>query len=400
MNTRREFRSAVGKVVGTVTVPQTVVDDEDIHPQNLKPLASYNWINDPNPTIMVPGTHAPFLSTMNLIVFLGAPGMWNPPAFPLRVPQDSGLYYIDQNGHRHPAFPLEPLFRAVFIEQSDFSVATLDLVTDRNNLRKIVWAISGERIEDFRIDIQLVGKTLLFQRWETNTSEYIVEFRGYGHSFEKMCTTYSGDGMKASTGHHRVVKYNLAGLEVLTRFEVDAYYPDDVSNTGMGSSSRTAPVDMDALTSSLQKVQLTTSQRGKIDATSTLRVIEGGYKAPHSSLIEIKTRAQHRPIQISDVIYQLWFAQVRHLIAGYHSRGRFIRSEQKDFVHTGEFRKFEQRKGDDLRKFVKVVEGIRTAMVRGKIKKAVLLFEGSDMKLYERSGVWNSLPADLLARWE
>ena len=58
MNTRREFRSAVGKVVGTVTVPQTVVlvDDEDIHSQNLKPLASYNWINDPNPTIMVPGT--------------------------------------------------------------------------------------------------------------------------------------------------------------------------------------------------------------------------------------------------------------------------------------------------------------------------------------------------------
>ena len=69
MNTRREFRSAVGKVVGTVTVPQTVVDDEDIHPQNLKPLASYNWINDPNPTIMVPGTHAPFLSTESDRVF-------------------------------------------------------------------------------------------------------------------------------------------------------------------------------------------------------------------------------------------------------------------------------------------------------------------------------------------
>jgi hypothetical protein len=207
--------------------------------------------------------------------------------------------------------------------------------------------------------------------------------------------------MKASTGHHRIVKYNLAGLEVLTRFVVDAYYSDDVSNIGtVGSSSRTAPVDMDALTSSLQKVQLTTSQKGKSDATSTLRVLEGGYKVPHSSLIEIKTRAQHRPIQISDVIYQLWFAQVRHLIAGYHARGRFIRSEQKDFVHTGEFRKFEQRKGDEMRKFVKVVEGIRTAMVRGKIKKAVLLFEGSDMKLYERSGLWNALPADLLARWE
>jgi hypothetical protein len=211
--------------------------------------------------------------------------------------------------------------------------------------------------------------------------------------------------MKGSTGHHRIIKYNLGGLEVLTRFEVDAYLSDNMpARIDRSAASRTAPTfDLDALTSSLQKVHLDErSQVAKSTAaekSSTLRVIHGGYKVPHTSLIELKTRALRRPLSISDVIYQLWFAQVRHLITGYHSRGKFIRTDQSDFHTTGEFRKFEQSKGSSLRKFVTVIQGIRTAMVDSKLKTAVLLFEGGTLKLYERSGMWAALPADLLSKW-
>jgi len=68
--------------------------------------------------------------------------------------------YIDQNGYRSPRYPLEPLFRSVYIEKPDFNPTSLDLVTDRNNLRKLTQAISEERIEDFRIDVRVVGSTL------------------------------------------------------------------------------------------------------------------------------------------------------------------------------------------------------------------------------------------------
>src|SRR2546423_749202 len=231
-------------------------------------------------------------------LIIGAPGKWTPPSCPLSVPQDRGLQYIDQNGDRNRMYPLEPLFRSVFVEKPDFSLSSLDLVTDRNNFRKILMMLTEERNEKFRIDIQLVGKTLLFTRWEENTSEFITEFRGYGHSFEKRCTTYTSE-LKGSTGHHRVVKYNLDGLEVVARFEVDAYLSDG-ANTGMSGRSSTYHTDLDTLTSSFKSIRLNPAQKSKglppaeKVSESTLRVIQGGYKVLHSSLVELKTRAHHR----------------------------------------------------------------------------------------------------------
>lgn len=74
--------------------------------------------------------------------------------------------HIDQNAYRHPECPLEPLFRSVYELNPQFNPKPIGLVTDRNNLRKIVWSILGEDTGDFRVDIALVGDTLLFTRWE------------------------------------------------------------------------------------------------------------------------------------------------------------------------------------------------------------------------------------------
>lgn len=96
--------------------------------------------------------------------------------------------------------------------------------------------------------------------------------------------------------------------------------------------SRNVSSASDSLTSSFQKIELAPSQKGKGTSTAVepkSRVIQGGYKIPYNSLIELKTRAYRRPIQTGDVIYQLWFAQVHHLIAGYHARGRFLRTDQR-----------------------------------------------------------------------
>ena len=48
---------------------------------------------------------------------------------------------------------------------------------------------------------------------------------------------------------------------------------------------------------------------------------------------------------------------------------------------------------------MKTIKSIRTAMMIHKLSKAILLYDGGVMKLYERSGVWDALPSDLLSKW-
>jgi hypothetical protein len=131
----------------------------------------------------------------------GLPGKWAPPTFPSRIPQDHGLRYVDQNAARRPACPLEPLFRSIFAVTPTFDPKPFQLVTDRNNLRKLAWVVIGEAIDNFRIDIELVRKTMLFTRWEKASTEIVSEFR---HEFEKHFTRMSKDlrGITALSNIH------------------------------------------------------------------------------------------------------------------------------------------------------------------------------------------------------
>lgn len=93
-----------------------------------------------------------------------------------------------------------------------FNWSAVDLVTDRNGLRKLLRWIYGpteERdmyIKDFRIDMQLAGeKTVLFNRWEKRTEEELSGFT-FGFNFEKK-TTVPAKGCEENAGHHRIIQY-------------------------------------------------------------------------------------------------------------------------------------------------------------------------------------------------
>ena len=112
-----------------------------------------------------------------------------------------------------PQSTLLPLITAVNkrAEGKDekFDWASVDFVTDRNGLRKLMrWAGAGNGsdVRDFRIDLQLAGeKTVLFNRWEKRTRE-LANGRTFGFSFEK-ASTQVANGCKDSTGHHRIISY-------------------------------------------------------------------------------------------------------------------------------------------------------------------------------------------------
>ena len=112
-----------------------------------------------------------------------------------------------------PQATLLPLITAVNKraegKEDKFDWASVDFVTDRNGLRKLMRWIGGgtsSDVRDFRIDLQLAGeKTVLFNRWEKRTREKFSG-RTFGFSFEK-ASTQAAQGCKDSTAHHRIISY-------------------------------------------------------------------------------------------------------------------------------------------------------------------------------------------------
>jgi hypothetical protein len=84
-----------------------------------------------------------------------------------------------------------------------FDFKSIDIITDRNNLRKLLKWISGDRAS-FRIDVQRVGNTVLFQRWDEKILD--VAIHGYGREFE-LASTVVAPGCIGTAGHYRMVTY-------------------------------------------------------------------------------------------------------------------------------------------------------------------------------------------------
>ena len=95
----------------------------------------------------------------------GAPALWSPPTLAPKMKPDSGKIFIDQNAARNPKHPLEPLFRALVTQKPDFAIGDVDLVTDRNNIRKLLSFIDPSTakrgLEAFTITIEIIKKTAI-----------------------------------------------------------------------------------------------------------------------------------------------------------------------------------------------------------------------------------------------
>lgn len=349
---------------------------EKIEPSitNVEHLSSYNWIESSSPTIAVPG----------------CPPLWSPPKNPKKVAKDSGLIYIAQNAFRHPESPLEPLFRSLYTEKPSYNIHQVDLITDRNNVRKLLSFInpdlSRNGVEPFTIEIEVTSNTAIFCRAETETHTFIGphEFKGYGHEFEKAFTKTQVPG---SSGHHRIISYNLGGLKFIVRYETDAYF-EEVSKLhpqSVGSENENFLSMMENLSLSQHEPHARLK--------SKLVVQEKGKKVPISSTLEIKTRVSHKPFNIQEVLPQLWVSQTPNLVRAYHNRGTFAPPEVKDV--TREIAEWERDHVDDLWRLVVLVKEIIRA-VRENGRNAVIKYDGrsGSLAVWKREGS-RMLPGDL-----
>ena len=345
-------------------------------------LSSYNWIEAPTSTIAVPG----------------CPPLWSNAKGPRQVKKDTGLVYIDQNRARHPNSPLEPIFRALRISDPLFDIRSIDVVTDRNNLRKLFSFISSSSKKSgnkgFTIDVEIVRNTALFGRMETANHEIIPasQNRGYGHEFEKACTI---DQISGSTGHHRIVSYRFGDLSCIIRHETDGY----VATEDTAPSWVDDEPEKDTLSNMLESLTIS-STSSSAQATcigSTLTIRQEGQVIPRESTLEIKTRASHRPFDYNEIAPQLWFSQTPKLVRAYHSYGRFQKVVVED-VAT-EVQKWGDEHRADLMRLAGLIKKIVT-VVKDSDGKAVVTYDGkSDVLVLRKSSGKKMLPEELYAKW-
>jgi hypothetical protein len=315
---------------------------------NVKHLSSYNWIEAPTPTIAVPG----------------CPPLWSALRVPKRLKKDSGFIYIAQNAARHPDSPLEPLFRALYIANPSYDIRSIDVVTDRNNIRKLLSFINPgsttNGLDTFTINIEITKNTAIFCRKEAATHEFIgpQEFRGYGHEFEKANTTNQISG---STGHHRIISYRFGDLNFIVRHETDGYVMLDADTIIPSPNSKEQ--ENDSLSSLLNSLSLSsTNSPPPTPAESRLTIREEGRVVPLESTLELKTRVSHKPLQLREVVPQLWVSQTPKLVRAYHTKGTFQVPEVEDVAV--QVKRWEEGNQNDLRrlaalisKILKVVKG-------------------------------------------
>jgi hypothetical protein len=350
---------------------------------DVKQLSSYNWIEAPTPTITVPGS----------------PSLWSAPTAPRKVKKDSGLIYIAQNAARHPDSPLEPLFRALYIADPSFDIRSIDIVTDRNNIRKLLSFVnpssSRSGLEPFTINIEVAKNTAIFSRAETATHEYIGphEFRGFGHEFEKAYTTNQIEG---STGHHRIISYRFGDLNFIVRHETDGYV--DAGTEKPSSDSR--ELESDKLSNMLGSLSLSPTSRlpNITTAGSKLTIKEEGKAIPLGSTLEVKTRVFHKPLDIQEIAPQLWVSQTPKLVRAYHRNGTFQNPEIEDVAAF--INRWEERNQSDLKKLASLINRILT-VVKDCGGNAMVKYDEQEDKLVIRKVTGKKmLPKDLYSKWD
>ncbi|KAJ5720197.1 hypothetical protein N7493_007075 [Penicillium malachiteum] len=348
---------------------------------DVKHLASYNWIESDQPTIAVPG----------------CPSLWSPPKTkgPKRVPNDSRLIFIAQNAFRHPESPLEPLFRSLYIEHPWYDMQQIDMITDRNNIRKLLSfinpRISSNGREPFTINVETTGNITIFCRSETETHVVLGpgEYRGHGHEFEK---AYTRDQVSGSTGHYRIISYSLGDLKCIVRYETDGFV-GDASN----QNSRNERSDSEDILGMMENLSLSRFEDHSSSPNSSSLVIQKrGQQVTIHSTLEIKTRVAHKPIPIEEVLPQLWVSQTPNLVRAYHRRGTFEVPKVEDVTKaTAEWEKSHDK--DIGRLILLIKEIIKVLKENG--GKAVVRYDGrSDSLSVSMGDRVMMLPDDLYVK--
>ena len=294
------------------------------------------------------------------------------------------------------------MFAALDAMQPDYDFTAVDLVTNRNSLRKLLNFASGRAPDSFRIDVCMVHDTLFLTRRERTTKDMIrgPHNSGFGHNFEKAFTK-AEKGLEESSGHHRVVRYRMGDLDCVVRFEVDTWCDDKDEKVelsdgpkgtnediGIGAKNQDVLVELTNLSLNEDPIPKESAQRyhkgsNRIDAALRMtkepmddskdrkksaqykptHVISRGRLVPCSTLAEMKTKKKR--CRLAEALPQLWFGRTPLLLHATHDEGRFTEAVER--INAGDkFEDWETKQQEVLRKMVELIKELRNAAMQAK----------------------------------
>ncbi|KAI0192978.1 hypothetical protein EV127DRAFT_452443 [Xylaria flabelliformis] len=352
---------------------------------DFKHLSSYNWIDAASPTIVVPGS----------------PALWAPPCRHTRLRPAPGRMFINQNAARWPDSPLEPLFLALYAEQPSFDIRSIDVVTDRNNLRKLLSFVKSSRLGDdlkpFNIEIEVHKNTALFCRVEECNEKRIQpgEFVGTSHGLQlwrmfptkqidgsngyELWKAYTRNQIEGSTGHHRIVSYNFGGMSFIVRHEADGCSFDIEANQ--------ADEHPGTLASNSASTDL-------YSTSSRLTIRREGRTVPVDRTLAIKTRALCEEFSSDDAIPQLWISQTPNLVRAHLLRQPDIKNMTK------EIQTWQKKNRGDLKRLAALIRKIISVAKSCGNRAKVRYVPDGDKLVISPLGGGKMLPEDLYLKWE
>ncbi|KAJ5794734.1 hypothetical protein N7457_001333 [Penicillium paradoxum] len=349
---------------------------------DVKHLSSYNWLERSTPTIAVPGL----------------PNEWISPSHPIRVRLKRRLIFIDQNAYRLPRTPLEPLFRALYIENPTFDIGSVHVVADDTTIRKFLSFVAPDAEKSFtpfRVRAELVKETLLFTRVETESRTYIRPEHpsSYSRSFIEKSTERP---THECTSHYRIISYNFAGLKFLIRHESDAYIPAQDSDA---SSTHSHPT----------QERNTSPERGRSRTRSQppqplripgshLEILKVGEVVPRETTIEIQTRNYRTHLTPKDVAAKMWVSRVPNLVRAFYQDRDFnvptVEDVRDEVMHWQTTHQVELCHLGAL--LNRIYHGVKRLGGGGIITTDT----PGEVMTIEEAETGNMLPRDLYSRWD
>lgn len=270
----------------------------------------------------------------------------------------------------------------------------VDVLIKRNTLRKLLAFCQGRAQSSFRIQLFLVGNTLIAERCEPSASMMLHGSvnSGFGHSFERAFTR-PHPGCEDSSGHHRVLQYDIGSMRCAVCFEVDVAYAEPGTPVdagleqlhGRSPHAGAPPAGVDSL--------------GEPDA-GQVQAISRGNGTPQSQVAEMKVSRQI----LEYAMPQMWFGRNHYHIQGHRPNRSGLVTEVAVTKLPWELVRWEQKPDIQLalRKLDALLSQLKHVVTRTREKACVLVYDENahpTLDLFACTSGRAALPADIVKKF-
>ncbi|KAF2397188.1 hypothetical protein EJ06DRAFT_584665 [Trichodelitschia bisporula] len=350
--------------------------------RHVEAIGSYNWLRRGEPTIEAPG----------------CPPMWVPRAnnHPLRSSTET--YMRDPNTLYWPVHPMEPALRAVVACDGVAKLEKLDFFGCSVTLLHLLRFVKGQKAS-FQLRGQVVGGVLVLERWINSPELLKPDNSRFADVFLEEYTTVNLE-VKERTKHHRVLRYDLAGLRCVVRMECDGYLKEKAMEgkaaEEVTESSSWAGGDADALLAKLTDDRRLASETVSA-AGRKLTVEPVGWLVSQDAIIEIKADVDGYGVDFLLLMPGLWVRQARTVIIGSIREGAVRGTQIVDM--TGRMEAWERANTSILRALGALICRIRAVVQNTESRKvSITRHENGPLMFTEmEDAAWSGLPPDMMA---